>query len=237
MTWPLVLDLTGSLPHGSGDVWQNLWNFWWWKKALWDLQVSPYATDFLFFPHGVSLAFHTHSPFNQLAALPVNLLFGPVAAYNLATLSSLALSGLGAYLLARELVGNGRAAFLAGLVFAFFPHHLEQTLEHLNLASMQFLPLVCLFAIRVLRTGRTPGRRASRRLLRVERHELRPLRPLPGLRLARPLGRRAPARGPTSSPAPPGVPGLLAAAATAVVLMAPFIWPMHSRDPVERART
>ena len=226
MTWPLVLDLTGSLPHGSGDVWQNLWNFWWWKKALCDLFVSPYATDYLFFPHGVSLALHTHSPFNQIATLPINVIFGPIAAYNLATLSSLAVSGLGAYLLARELVGNGRAAFLAGLVFAFFPHHLEQTLEHLNLASTQFLPLVCLFAIRVTRTGRLRdgvllGLFFALNALSCVHYALFLIFVLPVIWIVErlPGGPPRPSLRQVSR-------GLLAAAAAGALILAPFIWPL-----------
>lgn len=243
MTWPLALDLTGSLPHGSGDLWQNLWNFWWWKKALTDLVVSPYATDYLFFPHGVSLALHTHSPFNQIAALPINLIFGPIAAYNFATLASLALSGLGAYLLARELVGSGRAAFVAGLVFAFFPHHLEQTLEHLNLASTQFLPFVCLFAIRMARTGRLRdgvvlGVFFALNALSCLHYAVFVVLALPVIWVVERAKRRS---------AHPGVRqislGLLAASITAAALLGPFVWPIfrevfseaqYVKDPVQK---
>ena len=28
MTFPLVLHFRSALPAGSGDVWQNYWNFW-----------------------------------------------------------------------------------------------------------------------------------------------------------------------------------------------------------------
>jgi len=154
MTWPLALHFSRYLPHGSGDNWQNLWNFWWWKKALIDLHQSPYRTQYMFFPNGTPLVFHTHSAFNQIIFLPVNILFGPIAAYNSAILLGLSMAGWGAYLLARELTGNGRGAFIAGLIFAFFPHHMEQLLEHLNLATIQFLPLIAFYTIRLLRLGK-----------------------------------------------------------------------------------
>ena len=155
MTFPLALDLTGSLPFGSGDLWQNYWNFWWWKTALFDLHVWPFHTEQLLYPFGVDLIFHTHSSFNMLAAMPVNLAWGEAAAYNVCVLAAVALSGFGAWLLVREWTGNGRAGFLAGLIFAFFPQHIEQTFEHLNLFSTQFLPWSLYYLVRVCRRGGT----------------------------------------------------------------------------------
>lgn len=153
MTWPLALNWRSALPAGAGDLWQNYWNFWWWKKCLLE-GLNPYRSDYLFHPFGIDLVFHTHSVFNQIAAMPANLLFGEAAAYNFSVFLALALSGFGCRLLVRELTGDSRAGFLAGLVFAFFPQHIEQTLEHVNLFSTQFLPLTLFYAVRWTRTRR-----------------------------------------------------------------------------------
>ena len=161
MTFPLALHFRSALPAGSGDVWQNYWNFWWWKTSLFDLRQTPYSSPYLFFPAGASLAFHTHSPFNMIAGMPLNLLWGEAAAYNFCILLGLSLSGWGMYLLVRDLTQDHRAAFLAGIVFAYFPQRVEQTLEHLNLASVQFLPLTLWFFFRTAR-GRTVHGRTAR---------------------------------------------------------------------------
>lgn len=152
-TWPLVRHLTTHLPHGSNDIWQNLWNFWWWREALVELGTNPFATEYLFHPHGVSLVLHTHSTFNQIVAFPINLLLGPIAALNFATLLGFFLSGIAAHQLAFEVSKNRAGAYMAGLIFAFFPHHFEQSLEHLNLSSLQFLPWVALYGLRIVREG------------------------------------------------------------------------------------
>ena len=90
MTFPLVLDFTGSLPAGAGDIWQNHWNFWWWKTALLDLGRSPaHFSPYIFHPTGAKLIFHTHSPFNMLVALPITATLGPTAAYNFCVILSL----------------------------------------------------------------------------------------------------------------------------------------------------
>ena len=156
MTFPLVLHMGSSVPAGSGDIWQNYWNFWWWKKCLLELQQSPYHSELLFHPSGADVIFHTHSVFNMIVAMPASVIWGPGAAYNFCVLLALWLSGWGGYLLVKELTGDVRGAFLGGLVFAYFPQHIEQTLEHLNLFSTQFIPLTLLYFFRLSRRG---GRR------------------------------------------------------------------------------
>ncbi len=147
MTFPLVWEWRTKLPGGSGDVWQNYWNFWWWKHCLLE-GLNPMNGSMLFHPIGVDLVMHTHSAFNQVIAMPLNLLFGGAAAYNFAIVVALTLAGFGTYLLVRELTGNADAALLAGVVFAYFPHTMEQTLEHVNLFSVQFIPLSLYYMVR-----------------------------------------------------------------------------------------
>ena len=153
MTFPLVLSWRSALPAGAGDVWQNYWNFWWWKHCLLN-GLNPLQTSMLHFPFGTELVFHTHSPFNQIIAMPVNLLFGQAAAYNFCLVVSLTLCGFGTFLFVRELTGSPGAGFIAGVVFAYFPQTLEQTLEHLNLFSAQFIPLTLFYLLRWSRTQR-----------------------------------------------------------------------------------
>ena len=125
LTWPLAIHLTDRLPAGDNVLWQNYWNFWWWRTALLERGQSPYATDLLYQPGEVSLALHTHSEANVLGTLPVSLALGVPAALNTAILLGFVLSAWGGYLLTRELVGDPRAAFLGGIVIAFFPHRFE----------------------------------------------------------------------------------------------------------------
>jgi len=157
MTFPLALHFRSSVPAGAIDLWQNYWNLWWWKKCLLDLHQHPYTTQYLFHPTGVDMAFHIHSVFNMIISLPVNALWGPGAAYNFCVLLALWLSALGAYLLAREITGDGCGGFLAGLVFGFFPQHLDQTIEQLNLISTQFIPLTLFYFERVRRREGLPS--------------------------------------------------------------------------------
>lgn len=153
MTWPLAVHLGDRVPAGSNDLWQNYWNFWWWKTAILERGASPFETDMIFFPQKTSLAFHTHSAGNILLTSPLLALFGPGVALNVATIAGFVLAGWAAYLLVREVVGDGRAGFVAGIIFAFFPQHFEQSLEHINLASYGTMPLFLYFLVRGIRRG------------------------------------------------------------------------------------
>lgn len=222
LTWPLAVRLGSAVPAGVGDLWQNYWNFWWWKTCLIEGR-SPYWTSYLFHPTGVPVVFHTHSPFNMIVALPITLLFGPGAAYGFSVLLALWLSGFGAYLLARDVTGSSRGAAVAGVVYAFFPQLLDRTLEQLNLVSIQFLPLAVLAFLRLTRAG------GFRRILALG--GLFSLNALADWHLALklvlllvPLALVALSR--PSRPRGAFARDLAAASALAGLLMLPFAWPL-----------
>ena len=153
MTFPLALHWRDALPEGGHDLWLNYWNLWWWKRSLLEWR-SPFESLALFHPFGVDLRCHTHSIFNQVLAMPVNLAFGEAAAYNFCVFFQRALSAFATWLLVRHVTGNRSAAFFAGLIFGFFPYAMERSLEQLNLTSTGFLPLVLFFLLRWRRSRR-----------------------------------------------------------------------------------
>ncbi len=62
LTWPMVATL-GQATGTRGDYLDNLWNGWWLKHSLVQGH-SPFWTDYLYFPDGISLRRHTLSPLN-----------------------------------------------------------------------------------------------------------------------------------------------------------------------------
>ncbi len=152
-TWPLALNLTRAIPGDGFDGWQNYWNLWWMKVALLDKHTWPFFTDLLYYPTGVGLLFHTLNPFNGLLALPIQVAFGLFAAYNTVVLFSFALAGLGAYLLARQMLGpqsSRLAAFAAGAIFTFAPVHIAHLLGHMQVISLEWLPFFALYLLRAV---------------------------------------------------------------------------------------
>jgi hypothetical protein len=62
LTWPLVAHLSDRVPAGDNDLWQNYWNFWWWKTALVDRGTLPYSTDLIYQPGDVPRVPHAPGP-------------------------------------------------------------------------------------------------------------------------------------------------------------------------------
>ncbi len=158
MTFPLVTEFTTAIPGDGFDGWQNYWNLWWVKKALLDLGTNPFFCDYVYYPTGASLYFHTLNIFNGLLTVPVQALFGWTVAYNFVVVFSFVVGGYGTYLLVYQLGAGsaspslrGRlAAFVAGLVFTFSPYHFAHLLGHMQLISLEWLPFCVLFIAKAL---------------------------------------------------------------------------------------
>ncbi len=97
----------------------------------------------------------------MLQILPVYHLTGNlILSYNLLFLSSFVLSGLGMYLLVRDLLGDNARfswpAFVAGLIFAFVPFRIAQVCAH-PVGQRQWMPFA-LYGFRrfILHSGSTP---------------------------------------------------------------------------------
>ena len=160
MTWPLAAGLTTDLPADLGDPVLNLWILGWNVDHLsrfvsGDLGAfSGYWNANIFYPAPLALAYSEHLFAQSLQALPVWMLTGNLLlCYNLLFLSTFALSALGAYLLARDHVGSGRAAVVAGLLYGFALYRVPQ-FPHLQVLSSQWMPFALLGFGRYARTGR-----------------------------------------------------------------------------------
>jgi len=140
------------LPGDSADTLVHYWNGWWVKQALTAGQ-SPFHTPYLRHPTGLSLVYHNFAWGSIIHWLMLEPLVGAFAAYNLSILANLALCGFTAFLLAYELTGDRRAAFLAGLIYQCWPFRLYQ-LDHPNLISTQWMPLFLLFLNRTIHQGK-----------------------------------------------------------------------------------
>ena len=156
MTYPLVTQFGRAIPGDGFDGWQNYWNLWWIKTAVLEQHTHPWFTNLLYAPTGVGLLFHTLNAFNGFITLPIQLVFGLLPAYNTAVLFSFALGGLGAYLLARHVLGPGSshlAAFAAGVIFTFSPFHVAHLLGHMQVISLEWIPFYALYLLRTVQCG------------------------------------------------------------------------------------
>lgn len=148
MTWPVVAQLRTHVPGGTVDLWTHRWTYWWIKHAIAEGH-TPFFTDLLFHPQGVSLAFHNIAWVNIALWLPLQVVLGGNAAYSLTFLIFCALNGFAMYLLARELACSFPAAFVSGLVYGFWPYTMSQ-FGHPNMKVTCWVPLALLYLRRTL---------------------------------------------------------------------------------------
>jgi len=150
MTWPLAAGLTHDVPGDFGDPlftsWALAWDATHLGRGWWSANI--YA------PHPLSLAYSEHFLPQALQALPIYAATkNPILCYNLLFLSTFALSGLGMFLLGRELTGSPAAGLVAGLAFAFAPYRIT-SIPHLQVLSSAWMPFVLFGFRRHFATGR-----------------------------------------------------------------------------------
>ena len=159
-TWPLATGLTRDVPWDLGDSLLNMWILSWDCEQLLAIlrgdlgRIATFFDGNIFYPARLTLAYSEHLFPQAVQILPVYALTkNPILCYNLLFLSTSVLSGVGTFLLVREVTGNARAAFLGGLLFAFAPYRLPQS-THLQVLSAQWMPFAFYGFFRYLETRR-----------------------------------------------------------------------------------
>lgn len=147
-TWPLARGLSRDIPWDLGDSLLNCWILGWGADHVVRFlggelgALDGFWSGNIFYPEPLTLAYSDHLFAQVVQILPVfavtrNL----ILCYNLLFLSTFVLSGLGAFLLVRELTGSARAGFVAGLIYAFAPLRVPQ-FSHVQVLSSQWMPFV-----------------------------------------------------------------------------------------------
>src|SRR4029077_2021518 len=150
LTWPLAVGLTHDIPGDFGDPLFTSWALAWDATHL----GRGWWTANIFAPHALSLAYSEHFLPQALQVLPIYVVTkNPILCYNLLFLSTFVLSGLGMFLLGRELTGSRAAGTLAGLAYAFAPFRVA-SIPHLQVLSSAWMPFVLFGLRRHFATGR-----------------------------------------------------------------------------------
>ena len=145
MTWPLALGIASDVPGDFGDSLLNMWILAWGAEHVPQLLTGAMSwAEFwnanIFHPEPLALALSEHLFGQTLQILPIYWLTGNIIlCYNLLFISTFALSAFGTFLLVRDLTGNARAAFVAGLVYGFLPYRIA-SVPHLQVLCSQWMP-------------------------------------------------------------------------------------------------
>jgi hypothetical protein len=132
---------------GDGDPTSFMWSFEWMPHALFN-GLDWYEPKIVWAPEGANLTQGGFGiPAMTFVLMPVTLIFGPVVAYNVASILLPVLAAWFAYRLCRYLTETTWPAFVGGLIFGFGTYMSAHLLGHLNLASVFLAPAAVLLVL------------------------------------------------------------------------------------------
>lgn len=135
------LDGHHLLGCACSDPAQQTWFLTWTSFAL-THGLNPMLTAYINVPAGANLAINTSMPLLGVLGMPVMLVAGPVATFNLLLRLGLATSATVMFIVLRRYTHRWPAAFGGGLLFEFSAYMVGQAQRHLFLV---FVPLAPLF--------------------------------------------------------------------------------------------
>lgn len=140
LTWPYVTRLRDAVVD-PGDPYLISWIMWWdYHQTFRDPLHLFHANTF--YPLRYTLAFSEHCYGLALLLFPLFALgLRPLTVHAVAIFFGFALSGYGAFRLARTLTGSRGAAWVAGIAFAFVPYRFYLMSQAMYLFSA-WIPLV-----------------------------------------------------------------------------------------------
>ncbi|MEK7502611.1 MAG: hypothetical protein AAB609_03730 [Patescibacteria group bacterium] len=153
ITFPLVFHL-GSLATGLGDELVIAWIQNWVIHSLTTNPFSLFEAN-IYYPFHNSLAFSDlFLTSSILSLIPLKIIGEPIATVNFTLISSLAMLGFFTYLLIYYLTKDFCISVLGGMLIIFSPAVLDKVV-HLQILSIQWVPLSILFFIIFIRTQKT----------------------------------------------------------------------------------
>ncbi len=139
MTWPLPARLAHGGRTDKGDGLFSIWVVAWVSHALTTSPAHLFDAN-IFYPEKETLAYSEANVGAGALGVPVWIAtHNPYATHNAVVLIAFALAFVAMYLLARQLVGPGTPAIVAGILFAFCPFVFGHT-AHIQLLMTAGLP-------------------------------------------------------------------------------------------------
>jgi hypothetical protein len=140
LTWPLAIRLPTAVSD-LGDPLLNAWILDWVCYSLTHAPLELFNAP-IYYPGKLPLAYSENMIGVAILVLPFYLAgASPITLHGIATLLGFALSGYGAFVLARMLTRSFVASFVAGIFYAFVSFKFDH-LSHLQILCSQWLPLM-----------------------------------------------------------------------------------------------
>ena len=146
ITFPTITHFNTRFLTDAGDGLQNVWNIWWINNVISHpgLYPSIWHTELLHWPFGTTLYGQTLNPFNGLTAIVLLRFLSLVQTFNTLIVFAFVMGGVTAYWLSYHLTRSYWGSLVAGYIFTFSSYHLAHFYGHMQLISLQWIPLFIL---------------------------------------------------------------------------------------------
>ncbi|MGD0878419.1 MAG: hypothetical protein ABSA01_09770 [Anaerolineales bacterium] len=146
LTYPLILKFSKYFFSDKQDGIQNIWNLWWVNLSVLrpDLHPTIWQTNMLHWPFGISLYAQTLNPFNGYLAVFLLRFLSLIATYNAIKIFAFVMAGLTMYWFSYYVTRSFWGSILAGFIFTFSGYHFLHAQGHLQLVSLEWIPLFIL---------------------------------------------------------------------------------------------
>jgi len=146
LTYPLILKFSMYFFSNRADGIQNIWNLWWVNLSVLrpDLHPTIWQTNMLHWPFGITLYAHTLNPFNGYLAVFLLRFLSLIETYNTITIFAFVMAGLTMYWFSYYVTRSFWGSILAGFIFTFSAYHFLHAQGHLQLVSLEWIPLFIL---------------------------------------------------------------------------------------------
>ena len=143
-TFPTIVKVfkTDVFWHPAGtsrDVYLKFWDVWYGGQFLAG-QADPFYTDLLFYPEGLSLAFHSYSWPHIIAVNALSVILPVSNAFSLTYILIIALCAFAAYAYLAWLFSDKWIALFGAVVFGLSPHVVGHP-YHVEIAFIASIPL------------------------------------------------------------------------------------------------
>ena len=140
LTWPYVTRLRDAVVD-KGDPYLMAWIMWWNYHATFTNPLHLFDAN-VFYPLKYSLAFSEHGYGLALPFFPLYFIgLRPLTVQTVALFFGFAVSGYGAFRLARTLTGSTAVGWVSGIIFAFVPYRFNMMSQVVYVFS-PWMPLV-----------------------------------------------------------------------------------------------
>ncbi len=161
LTFPLILNFHTHFFTDTGDGLQNVWNIWWINKAVTELHQNPWYTAYLHYPQGTSLLGQTLNPFNGFMGILLLKFLSLIETHNIIIIFSFVMGGFTTFILAHSLTRSYWSGLIAGYIFTFSQFHFMHAEGHMQLVSLEWIPLFIFCWYNFIKSPGIPGAFAS----------------------------------------------------------------------------